>query len=415
MLPMTSRRHLLLLIAVLALVSVLALAACNDTEPTPVPTQTPTPTATATAMPTQTDAPTSRLQPTPTVLGNCRDGMRLQPGEGCRYTGGGSPQANVVLSVQHDGVICREGGPAKQEIGGVTINIDNLRLCSSGGFERDDSFQSEIVANANADGSWTFYESRLSASLATAPIPVPTATSSATSTATPIPSSRGDSHCSAGMVMREGDSCTVSIPRVSVGTDRFEIREGSGCYGNICGGTGLRLNDFIATKNPDGSWTIERVPATTTESPTAVPSGAATPTAPDIARRQFEASTPPGYVEVTLSARGTVWGVPDRFTTDSSLGDVAYMLLGRLKGCSFANEELDRASIVYVKGDQLGHLSNYASAEVCGKTSRTWVTGWDGVRITHLRFFDESSPTNVREFVYDESRGAYVETPSGSS
>ena len=90
--------------------------------------------------------------------------MRLQPGEGCRYTGGGSPQANVVLSVQHDGAICREGGPAKQEILGATINVDSLRLCSSGGFERDDAFQSEIVAGANADGSWTFYESALSAS-----------------------------------------------------------------------------------------------------------------------------------------------------------------------------------------------------------------------------------------------------------
>ena len=38
--------------------------------------------------------------------------------------------------------------------------MDSLRLCSSGGFERDDAFQSDIVASDNADGSWTFYESR---------------------------------------------------------------------------------------------------------------------------------------------------------------------------------------------------------------------------------------------------------------
>ena len=116
--------------------------------------------------------------------------MRLQPGEGCRYTGGGSPQANVVLSVQHDGAICREGGPAKQQILGATINMDHLRLCSSGGFERDDAFQSEIVASANADGSWTFYESRLSASrprATTTPTPEPTATPTPEPTATPTP------------------------------------------------------------------------------------------------------------------------------------------------------------------------------------------------------------------------------------
>ena len=261
---MTNRRVPLLLIAVLALASVLALAACiDDTETTltvsPSPTSEPTVSTAPTSTLTQTATP---LQPTPAVLGNCRDGMRLQPGEGCRYTGGGTPPASVVLSVAHDGAICREGGPAKQEFGGITINMDSLRICFSGGFERDDAFQSEIVANANADGSWTFYESSLSASGATAHTPVPTAT--------PIPNSQGDSHCSAGMVRREGDHCTVSIPGVNVGTDRFEIREGSGCYGNICSATGLRLNDFIATKNPDGSWTIERVPATTTR-PSATP------------------------------------------------------------------------------------------------------------------------------------------------
>ena len=134
---------------------------------TPVPIATPTPTPTPAPGPTVTPRPTATPEPTSVVLGDCRDGMRLQPGEGCRYTGGGSPPANVVLSVQHDGAICREGGPAKQQIFGVTINVDHLRICSAGGFERDDAFQSGIVASANADGSWTFYESELSASRAT--------------------------------------------------------------------------------------------------------------------------------------------------------------------------------------------------------------------------------------------------------
>ena len=156
-------------------------------------------------------------------------------------------------------------------------------------------------------------------------------------------------------------------------------------------------------------------PATPLPTAHAVPTAAATPTASGMSRRSFEMSTPPEYIQITLADRGTVWGVPDRFTTDSSLGDVVYMLLGSLKGCDFANEELDRASIVYIKWDRLGHLPNYESTEICGKSSSTWETGWDGIRITHLRHFDESSPTSVREFVYDESRGEYIETSSGSN
>ena len=350
--------------------------------------------------------------------------MRLQPGEGCRYTGGGSPSANVVLSVQHDGAICREGGPAKQEIGGITINMDNLRLCVSGGFERDDAFQSEIVASANADGSWTFYESRQSASLASA-----TATPAPTGTRTPEPTV-DDGVCRVGLQLNSSDQCSYEDFTIRIREDGAAVLDGN--IGGIRMGNtvmnaqSINLNLFSATKS-GSTWTIESLPGTSnagssafTSTPTPTLTPVSTPTtepttADGISRRQFEASTPPGYVQVTLNDRGTVWGVPDRFTTDSSLGDVAYMLLGRLKGCGFANEELDRASIVYVKGDRLGRLSNYESAEVCRKTSSTWETGWDGVRITHLRLFDESSPTNVREFVYDESRGEYVEKPSGSN
>ena len=264
------------LLAVATALLAILLVGCSN-EPTPSPTSAPidTPILTSTARPSPTHAatpspssepialpaptstptrtvtPLSRLQPTPEVLGDCRDGMRLESGKGCRYEGGGSLRAKVVLSALHDGSICREGGPAKQ----FGITIDNLRLCTNG-FERDEAFGSDIAIRKNPDGSWTFYESTLSASRRSAtPTSEPTATS--------IPSSQAGSQCSAGMEMREGDHCTVSIPRVSVGTDRFEIRGGSGCYGNVCGGTGLRLNDFVATKNPDGSWTIESVPITT--------------------------------------------------------------------------------------------------------------------------------------------------------
>lgn len=129
-------------------------------------------------------------------LGSCRDGMRLQPGEGCSYTSGGTLRANVVLSVTQDGAICREGGPAKQVVGDVTLNIDHLRLCSTDGFEVDDAFESDILAKANADGTWTFYQSSrtaVRASATTAPTAEPTAipTPEPTATAATPPSQPG--------------------------------------------------------------------------------------------------------------------------------------------------------------------------------------------------------------------------------
>ncbi len=111
--------------------------------------------ATATEEPSAMEDP----DPTPMVVGDCRDGMSLQSGEGCRYTGGGEFEPDVVLWVRPDGQICRVGGPVEQA--GVTF--DTLQLCSSG-FERDDAFESDIIARENADGSWTFHESAASAS-----------------------------------------------------------------------------------------------------------------------------------------------------------------------------------------------------------------------------------------------------------
>ena len=80
-----------------------------------------------------------------------------------------------------------------------------------------------------------------------------------------------------------------------------------------------------------------------------------------------------------------------------------------MRGCSFASEELSRSSSVYVQWEELGRLPTYESDEVCGRTSRTWATGWESLRITHLRIFDESSPTDFREYVYDPDSGQYVE------
>ena len=153
--------------------------------------------------------------------------------------------------------------------------------------------------------------------------------------------------------------------------------------------------------------------------PTVVPAATPTPTPTesDMSRRSFEASTPSGYTRVSLTDKKKVWGIPERFTSDSSLGAVAYMLLGSVKGCSLADEELDRSSIVYVKGERLGRLSTYESQEVCQMASSAWDTGWDGIKITHLRIFDESSPTNAMEYAYDPDIMQYIESSgaSGSS
>ena len=53
------------------------------------------------------------------------------------------------------------------------------------------------------------------------------------------------------------------------------------------------------------------------------------------------------------------WSRVLRYTSDSSHGTVAYMLLGTMKGCSFANAEADGSSKAYIKTQQLGSLSNY--------------------------------------------------------
>ena len=124
-------------------------------------------------------------------------------------------------------------------------------------------------------------------------------------------------------------------------------------------------------------------------------------------RTSFESSAPEGYTAVTLATGGRVWGIPARYTSDSDPGTVAYMLLGGLKGCDFANVEVDRRSKVYIRRQSLGTLTAYESSAVRRKTSSQWATSWSGVRITNLLFFDESSPTNTREATYNETTEEY--------
>ena len=122
-------------------------------------------------------------------------------------------------------------------------------------------------------------------------------------------------------------------------------------------------------------------------------------------REEFESSTPSGYTAVTLNDNGRIWGVPTRYTNDSDAGTMAYMLLGKLKGCEFVNAEADRQSTAYIKTQSLGRLDNFESETVCRRTSNEWLPSWPGLRMTHLLFFDESSPSNTQEAVYDSATG----------
>ena len=130
-------------------------------------------------------------------------------------------------------------------------------------------------------------------------------------------------------------------------------------------------------------------------------------------RAAFESSTPAGYTRETLSKTGTAWGVPTQFTDDSAVGTLAFMVLGKLKGCSFANAEAARQSKVYIKTQDLGSQSDYESETVCGTTTSSYSSSWGGFRITHLRFFDESSTPNIKEVVYNAATGQ-IEIPGES-
>ena len=68
--------------------------------------------------------------------------------------------------------------------------------------------------------------------------------------------------CRVGQELGPGDYCTVDIPNISAGTNRFEVRsDGQGCYGSICAPQRLSLNGFIANRIDGTSrWRIDAVP-----------------------------------------------------------------------------------------------------------------------------------------------------------
>ena len=69
--------------------------------------------------------------------------------------------------------------------------------------------------------------------------------------------------CVVGLVLSPGQFCTVDVPGISVGSNRFEVMsDGRGCYGgSLCAGNGLNLSGFRAARiSGTDNWRIEALP-----------------------------------------------------------------------------------------------------------------------------------------------------------
>lgn len=223
----------------------------------------PTSTATPTSMPT----PTATLTPTPSPdRGICQEGMTLRNGDSCSYSSGST---KLAIKVVNECVAYGEGS-----IIGGSISVGGGRVCG-GGIHMNVPEGSLVIGRPNADGSRTISSLPSSGPASTWQTTFPTPKPAPTATPTRAP--QGGDTCEVGMNLNEGEFCTIDIPRLNVGTDRFEIRNGSGCYGGICSGRGVNLNGFEASKNSDGSWTIGSVPRSSSSRSTPIPTATSEP------------------------------------------------------------------------------------------------------------------------------------------
>ncbi len=68
--------------------------------------------------------------------------------------------------------------------------------------------------------------------------------------------------CRVDQVLSPGQSCSVDVPGVSVGSNVFEVTsDGRGCFGSICSGGSININGFRASRVEDTSnWRIDSLP-----------------------------------------------------------------------------------------------------------------------------------------------------------
>ena len=86
----------------------------------------------------------------PTIVGECGNGVVMQPGEGCSYEGEEGRPADLVISVGTDGSICREKGSVMMS--GFMVSVNHV--CAEE-YEVIDVLEAEISFEPNGDGSWT--------------------------------------------------------------------------------------------------------------------------------------------------------------------------------------------------------------------------------------------------------------------
>ena len=79
--------------------------------------------------------------------------------------------------------------------------------------------------------------------------------------------------CRVDQVLMPGDSCTVDVPGVSLGSNEFRVTpEGRGCYGGLCSGGTVNISGFVASKiGGTSNWRIDALPQTDEPPPTPTP------------------------------------------------------------------------------------------------------------------------------------------------
>ena len=337
----------------------------------------------------------------PTSTGVCKVGDVLAPGQSCTY-----PGTDETFSVNNNGT-----GQFLFFTAGTNLNIQNTEL---------NGVSYTLVAKKLANGSWEIEKI-------------------ADTDVNELPASTGV--CKVGDVLKPGQSCTYPgtdavfsvlgdgtaqwhIPNLPAWLEWINQTAVSGSL-RVSTTVNGQAYHFVA-EQVGTSWEIKEIGADRSDPQPETPAED-TPDPTPNTRIAFEANVPAGYTRVTLSNTGKVWGVPTQYTFDptysgdSDPGTVAYMALAKLMGCSFADAEVERQSKVFIKTESLGRLNNFASETVCGKTSGTWSSPWPAARITHLRFFDETSLPNVKEAVYNtatdqiEIPGVWQQPPNNTT
>ena len=142
---LSTQKNILLLSIIVLTLSVLACGGGSEEPDTPTP-----PTATPDTGASSAPPAAAIVEGEPTVLGECADGMTMQPGEGCHFSGLEGRPADLVISVGADGEICREKGSVTMS--GFPIGMG--RACADK-YEVIDVLEAEINFLPNGDGSWS--------------------------------------------------------------------------------------------------------------------------------------------------------------------------------------------------------------------------------------------------------------------